>query len=103
MIDRDVFFDEVRSDPFDGSLTEQQVDGMNAILDAWEADYADNDLRYLANAMAQTFHEVSGTMWPIEEYQGSEQSYGKPDPETGQAYYGRGLIQCTHRENYARA
>jgi len=104
MIDRGIFFDNVRPDPFPGELTQQQVDGMDAILDAWEADYADNDLRWLANAMAQTYHEVSGTMWPIEEYgHGGDAEYAKTDPETGQQYYGRGLIQCTWRENYARA
>jgi hypothetical protein len=104
MIDRAIFFDCVREKPFGGSLDQQQVDGMNAILDAWEADYADNDLRWLANALAQTYHEVSGTMWPISEYnKGAGQPYGETDPETGQAYYGRGLIQCTWRENYARA
>jgi hypothetical protein len=43
-------------------------------------------------------------MWPIEEYgKGAGQPYGVPDPETGQTYYGRGLLQCTWRENYERA
>jgi len=103
MIDRQIFFDNVRPKPFSGALTQQQVDGMNAIIDAWEADYESPDLRWLANPLAQTFHETGGEMWPIEEYKGSDQSYGKVDPQTGQAYYGRGYIQCTHRENYARA
>jgi hypothetical protein len=102
-IDRTLFFDLVRNNPFPGSLTQEQVDGMNAILDAWESAFPGGDLRWLANALAQTYHEVSGRMVPIEEYQGAQQSYGKVDPETGQAYYGRGLIQCTHRENYRRA
>ena len=30
-------------------------------------------------------------------------SYGVPDPQTGQTYYGRGFVQLTWRDNYARA
>ena len=43
-------------------------------------------------------------MQPIEEYgKGSTAAYGQPDPETGQTYYGRGFVQLTWRDNYARA
>src|SRR3954471_17387842 len=77
---------------------------MEAILDVWEQDYAGSDLRWLANPLAQTYHETGKTMLPIEEYgQGADQPYGVPDPETHQTYYGRGFIQLTWRENYARA
>ena len=42
-------------------------------------------------------------MTPVEEIgKGEGYSYGEPDPETGQTYYGRGDIQCTWRDNYAR-
>ena len=55
-------------------------------------------------ALATTLHESASTMWPVVEYgKGEGHDYGKKDPETGQAYYGRGFIQCTWRENYARA
>jgi hypothetical protein len=33
MIDRKIFFDRVRKDPFGGELEQSQVDGLNAILD----------------------------------------------------------------------
>lgn len=102
-IDRKIFFDGVRSKPFGGSLSQEQVEGMEAILDAWEMDYSVWDLRWLAYALATTYHETSATMQPIEEYQGAEASYGQPDPETKQCYYGRGYVQLTHRANYARA
>ena len=36
MIDRDIFFKAVREKPFGGSLSQEQVDGMNIILDAWD-------------------------------------------------------------------
>lgn len=104
MFDRQIFFDAVRGAPFSGSLKQSQVDGMNAILDAWERDYEGSDLRWLAYPLATTYHETAQEMWPIEEYgKGSGASYGKPDPTTGQTYYGRGFVQLTWRENYARA
>lgn len=103
-IDRRIFFDAIRQDPFLGSLAQSQVDGMEAILAAFEQDYNLWDLRWLAYALATTFHETSQEMQPIEEYgKGGGQPYGKPDPTTGQAYYGRGYVQLTWDSNYRRA
>ena len=101
---RETFYNAVRSSPFSGSLSQDQVNGMNAMLTTWEKFRSDGDLRYLAYMLATDFHETAYTMQPIEEYgKGSGRDYGKPDPETGQTYYGRGLVQLTWRENYARA
>lgn len=101
---REVFFDHVRKSLFAGKLTQQQVDGMNGILRAWESEYAAWDLRWLAYAMATAKHETASTMWPIEEYgKGSGQPYGEKDPVTGYAYYGRGLVQLTWADNYKKA
>ena len=42
-------------------------------------------------------------MWPIEEYgKGKGQPYGVPDPVTGEAYYGRGFVQLTWKDNYGK-
>ena len=102
--DRSIYFDKVRHDPFPGKLSQQQVDGQNAILSTWEKQSDLTDLRWLAYMLATAYHETAYTMWPIEEYgKGQGHDYGKTDPETGQAYYGRGLVQLTWRENYARA
>jgi putative chitinase len=102
--DRGKYFDAVRARPFGGSLTQEQVDGQEALLAAWEAAPLDDDLRWLAYALATTKHETASTMQPIEEYgKGAGQPYGVPDPETGQTYYGRGYVQLTWRENYAKA
>jgi len=104
LFDRDTFFGVIRSSLFHGSLTQQQVDGMNAILDAWEDNPRSDNLKHLAYPLATTAHETGFTMAPIEEYgKGSGMEYGKPDPETGQTYYGRGYVQLTWRDNYARA
>lgn len=92
MFDRKVFFDAIRPAPFGGTLKRPQVDGMNFILDCWEAGpLAGGDLRHLAYPLATTLHETAATMQPIEEYQGASQPYGKEDPETHQAYFGRGF------------
>jgi putative chitinase len=108
VINRDTFFDMVRANPFPGSLTQQQVDGLNAILDHWEdtyeGSYETSDLRWLANLLAQTKWETSSTMAAIAEYgKGGSADYAKPDPTTGQCFYGRGLIQLTWASNYQRA
>lgn len=103
-IDRQIFFDSVRPKPFSNKLSQGQVDGMSAILDAWESDYSNWDLRWLAYALATTYHETSAEMLPIEEYgKGEGMEYGEVDSETGQTYYGRGYVQLTWRENYAKA
>jgi hypothetical protein len=100
---RDVYFDSVRQSLFSGALTQQQVDGQNAILTQWEDD--DNlDLRWLSYSLATVFHECAKKMWPIEEIgKGKGRKYGIPDPETGQTYYGRGFVQLTWKENYQKA
>lgn len=100
--DREIYFDAVRP-MFGGSLNQGQVDGQNAILGCWEVARG-TDLRHLAYMLATTKHETASEMLPIEEYgKGEGMSYGVPDPETKQTYYGRGFVQLTWRENYARA
>lgn len=104
VFDRRVFFDSVRNSLFGGSLKQRQVDGMNFKLDQWEANPLSDDLRWLAYCMATSYWETARTMWPIEEIgKGKGHSYGRPDPETGQTYYGRGDVQLTWRDNYREA
>jgi hypothetical protein len=104
IFDREAFFDCVREKPFGGSLTQDQVSGMNAILNVWETSRPSEDLRHLAYPLATTYHETAQTMQPISEYgQGAGHEYGEVDPETGQTYYGRGFVQLTWRDNYRKA
>lgn len=83
----------------------------------------------LAYILATAYHEVGPTMQPLREGPASRilrgelvsdaearahvnwmyrkgiisRDYAKPDPETGQSYYGRGFVQLTHKENYRKA
>ncbi len=97
-IDRKVFFDEARTQL--GRFDQNQVNGMDAILNEWERRKL-SDLRWLAYIFATVWHETGQEMLPVEEIgKGSGRSYGNPDAETGQRYYGRGLPQLTHKRNY---
>ena len=100
-INRKFFYTQICRTMFANTLKQPQVDGMNAILDAWEAKYAEGDDRWLAYALATTYHETDQHMQPIEEYgKGRGMPYGKPDPATGKVYYGRGFVQLTWERNY---
>lgn len=102
-IDRKRFFVKARANPFNGMLTQGQVDGCNAILDTWEKQEGEKDKRWLAYMLATAKWETAHTMQPIEEYgKGEGHDYGEPDPETGQTYYGRGYVQLTWRDNYEK-
>lgn len=117
-VDRAKFFPAVRMNPFARKLNQSQVDGMNAILDAWDATEFD-DLRWLAYMLGTAYHETATTMQPIHEY-GSheyfERMYGpqgkRPDtakkmgntkPGDGAKYCGRGYVQLTWQQNYKKA
>lgn len=96
--DRDLYFDTVREDLFDGVLEQVQVDGQNIILAVW--GYQERpDLRHLAYMLATTFHETATRMWPITEYGSDSYLQGK----SYYPYIGRGFVQLTWKDNYARA
>lgn len=98
-LQRKYFFDSVRTSLFGGSLSQSQVEGMNAILDYAELDGVDD--RHLAYVLATSFHETGKKMQPVEEIgHGQGHEYGYPDPQTGKCYYGRGHVQITWKSNY---
>jgi putative chitinase len=57
------FFAAVRRSLFGGTLSQPQVDGLNAVLGAF-ARHGDGDKRKLAYALATKFHEVGAAMVP---------------------------------------
>jgi hypothetical protein len=105
--DRDYFFDHVRQAPFDGELTQRQVDGMEYLLDTWEEFFAseagEQSTPWLAYCLATAFHETAQKMVPLEEYgRGEGHDYGEPTGKYGQRYYGRGHVQLTWEDNYKK-
>jgi putative chitinase len=104
VIDRDKFFPSIRASLFAGNLGQGQVDGMQAILDAWEHWVPAADVRFVCYSLATAYHETAATMQPIDEYgQGRGHSYGVPTGPWHQAYFGRGDVQLTWEANYAHA
>ena len=103
-IDRKKFFNSVRESVFNGVLSQRQVDGMNHVMDVWEAYHFDKDIRFLAYAMATAHHETAYVWDAIEEYgKGDGKPYGEPAGPYGECYYGRGFVQLTWLENYQKA
>jgi len=117
MIDREHFFTTVRAGLFHGELSQPQVDGMNIILDAFEARNVPK--HFQAYPLATAYHETAFTMQPIDELGGYayfEKNYGPAGRNPARAkrmgnihvgdgakYHGRGFVQCTWHVNYERA
>ncbi len=122
-MNRQNFFDVVRRTLFGGKLTSDQVRGMEGILDAFAA-VGDGDQDTLAYALATAYHETGRRMVPVREgfamtdagarravaalarKRGPDSAparYGKPAGPHGHVYYGRGHVQLTWLENYAKS
>ncbi len=103
---------------FGTSLTQGQVDGVEAILDATQG----LPLAQRAYILATAYHETDKTMQPIREARGKSDAqtirrmdkawadgklpwvkrpYWRKDKD-GKAWFGRGYVQITHKDNYRR-
>lgn len=137
VIDRNAFFSAIKRPvvygrttlaPLFTKMSQSQVDGLNSLLDAFEAAGV-SDPRHIAYMLATAYHETAQAMLPVMETRQSgearnpsvdaairrlENSYAagrltwvkKPywrKDMTGRSWLGRGYVQVTHRENYARA
>ncbi|MEL7350511.1 MAG: D-Ala-D-Ala carboxypeptidase family metallohydrolase [Cyanobacteria bacterium P01_A01_bin.116] len=116
-LDRKLFFDSYRS-AFGQRLTQEKVSSLDAVLDYWDQS-PHTDLRWLAYALATAHHETGSLMTPVREgFAKSDAAaiktvevlyargridwnYAKPEAN-GQSYFGRGLVQITHKENYLK-
>lgn len=101
MIDRKFFYQEYRN--HFGSLTQSKVNALNFLLDQFETTNDFEYIRHFAYVLATIKHETADTYLPIKEYGlGRGRAYGRKDPQTGQAYYGRGYVQLTWKSNYKK-
>jgi len=97
-MNRSEFYARVRP-IFGGTLSQRQVDGIEALLAATDS----LPIPHRAYLMATALHETASTMQPIAEYgKGKGKPYGKPG-KYGQAQYGRGYVQLTWDANYEKA
>lgn len=107
LLNREIFYDNIRANALFEHMTQGQVDGINAILDEWERRGL-TDFRWLAYILATAYHETARTMKPIEEFgKGKGRKYGSKIKHSGMAYttpdhiyYGRGHTQNTWYEIY---
>jgi putative chitinase len=109
------FYDSLRAGLLGPTLSPQEVNGCMAVLDAMEG----TPLAWAAYALATAYHETASTMLPIKEYGGETYftrmydvtgarsqmavANGNTCAGDGPRYCGRGYVQLTWKNNYARA
>jgi putative chitinase len=109
------FFDALRAGLLGPTLSAEEVNGCGAILDAMEGA----PLAWTAYALATAYHETASTMQPIKEYGGPTYftrmydvagarpqmciANGNTCAGDGPRYCGRGYVQLTWKNNYAKA
>ena len=112
------FFDACRHGVMGPTLDQDEVSGANTVLDAFDGQ----PLAYTAYALATAWHETAHTMRPVKEFGGTRYLTRMYDPKSplanrrkmairngnttpgdGPKYCGRGFVQLTWKNNYARA
>lgn len=99
-LDLAAFFSSVRGTLFGGRLTSGQVQGMESKLAAFEK--AGWPLSWAAYALATSYHETARRMLPVREGLSASETWRRKHLRY-YPYYGRGDVQLTWRENYAKA
>lgn len=86
-----------------GTLSTPQRQGAYFLLSRLAADPDLRDRRQWAYILATAWHETGQTLQPVREIgQGRGRAYGRPGRHQGQIAYGRGYVQLTWDDNYAK-
>lgn len=101
MIVRKPFFDSIRASLFGGTFTVEQVNGIDAILDAWDCTANMHDDRWLAYMCATAYWETNRTMQAVKEAYWLSEDWRRANLRY-YPFYGRGLVQLTWEENYRK-
>lgn len=121
-IDLKAFFDSVRGSLFGGSMTPEQVDGQELLLQVCADFGLDPYVEQTAYVLASVYWETGQRMQPVRETfaNSDEQAIARLDrawakgqlgwvsepywrlDSNGKAWFGRGHIQLTHPGNYRR-
>lgn len=96
--DPEKFYDLLRPGLLGPTLSQNEVDGCNAILGAM----AGTPRAYCAYALATAFHETNATMQPVREAYWLSDTWRKNNLRY-YPWYGRGYVQLTWEENYKHA
>ena len=115
-MNRERFFNEIRRTIF-RRLSQPQVDNIEIILDTWQEEYPGADPRWIANSLAQIYHETGGRIEPVRETFAESDAVAVArlerawrsgrlpwvkTPYWRDGWFGRGHIQLTHEDNYRR-
>lgn len=97
--DKKKFFDGYRN-RF-GSLTQKQVNALDLFLDEVNKNFDYFTHKQWAYVLATTFHETNETFEPVREAYWLSEEWRKKNLRY-YPYYGRGFVQITWEENYAK-
>lgn len=90
------FYDNIRIHLFD-KINQDQVDGINAILDG--VGMADWPISWAAYGLATAYWETNQTMAPVKEAYWLSEAWRMKNLRY-YPWYGRGLVQTTWQKNY---
>jgi len=111
-LSRASFLRDIAGRLFGGALTDAAAEHISGILDYWDSHYPGAPDAQLAYILATVLAEVGADMAPVRETFAlddaqararlCEAAYAQDAGPCGHAYYGRGYVQLTWHENYAR-
>lgn len=97
-MDRTIFFNTLRGGILGPTLSNDEVSGCNAILDAMDG----LPVAYCAYGFATAYHETASTMQPVREAYWLSENWRRNNLGY-YPHYGRGYVQLTHKSNYQKA